>query len=200
MEQNNVVPKKPMLDSKELQALENITNMDSNILEYGAGGSTFFLAKRCKQLVTVESDKNFLSAISRSNQGTSNIIYLHGDIGRTKSFGQPLRIFRWKNVQKYPSYPLSPWSSEKCPRNYSGIFIDGRFRVSCALATLIFNKEGDYQILIDDYFTRPEYSVVEQLIEKPIRHGNAALFHVYRNRIDFKLARELFDMYKYDFN
>jgi hypothetical protein len=193
------IPTSPMLGSSEIEAISKISSPNKDFLEYGAGGSTAYIAAQSRSLTTVESDAKFLNAVIRKNQEYRNINFLHGDIGPTKSFGQPIILLRWKYQKKWPDYALLPWIADSCPRQYSSIFIDGRFRVACALVTLIHNPIEDYEILIDDYFLRTEYFVVEKILGSPTRVGNAALFSVRKSEIDLKEIEELLDSYKYDF-
>ena len=67
-----------------------------------------------------------------------------------------------KNINKWKSYVQAPW---KVIYNQTPdlIFIDGRFRVACALYSIIMMR--DYpktKILIDDYLNRPEYKIIEK--------------------------------------
>ena len=193
------VPSSPMLDLNEITAVTELCSLNGDFLEYGAGGSTAYIAVRSKSLTTVESDAKFLKAVRKKNHECQNINFLHGDIGPTRSFGQPITALGWKYQKLWLNYAILPWIAENCPRRYSSIFIDGRFRVACVLVTLLHNIEEEYKILIDDYYLRSEYKGVEVVLRNPTRVGNAALFRVKKSDINIEDTKELLNSYKYDF-
>jgi hypothetical protein len=193
------VPSEPMLGLNEIQAISKLSSFNGDFLEYGAGGSTAYIAVRSKTLTSVESDAKFLEAVIKETREYRNINFLYGNIGPTKSFGQPISLLSWKYRKNWPNYALSPWIADSCPRRYSSIFIDGRFRVACALVTLIHNAVEEYKILIDDYYLRSEYFGVEKILKNPTRVGNAALFSVKKSELNVREIEELLDSYKYDF-
>jgi hypothetical protein len=193
------VPSQPMLGLDEIKAIARLSSPNGDFLEYGAGGSTAYIAVRSKSLTTIESDAKFLKAVIKENLEYGNINFLHGDIGPTKSFGQPISLLSWKYRKKWPNYALLPWIADSCPRRYSSIFIDGRFRVACVLVTLIHNAVEEYEILIDDYYLRSEYFGVEKILKNPARIGNAALFSVKKSELNSREIEELLDSYTYDF-
>lgn len=51
---------RPWITFPAARALENLLTPDSRVLEYGAGGSTLFFAKRVRTLVTIEHDREWL--------------------------------------------------------------------------------------------------------------------------------------------
>jgi hypothetical protein len=89
------------------------------------------------------------------------------DIGRTGEWGKPLDR---ANVDNWPNYFLTPWqrllSRNELP---DLIYIDGRFRVACALHSLlmlrlkkrrVFPKKT--KIMIHDFSGRPFYKKVTE--------------------------------------
>ena len=82
------------------------------------------------------------------------------------------RLNKWKN------YVRAPWEiiNDNKP---DLIFIDGRFRVACALYSIIQMK--DYpgnKILIDDYSYRPEYKIIEKYANFEGIKGRLGIFKV----------------------
>ena len=57
------------------------------------------------------------------------------------------------------------------------ILIDGRFRVACFLYSLIHSKK-DSIIIFDDYFDRPWYHIVEEVVCLNDKCGRQAFFKV----------------------
>jgi hypothetical protein len=51
------------------------------------------------------------------------------------------------------------------------VLIDGRFRVCCALTTLLKLKDRKFKLLFDDYMDRPHYNSVERFSRVKSTHG-----------------------------
>jgi len=76
------------------------------------------------------------------------------------------------------------------------VFIDGRYRVACALHVLPHLKEGG-KIAIHDYMNRKEYHVIEEFYDRIENIDSAAIFVpkkdvvVRRGMLDKYLGEEL---------
>jgi hypothetical protein len=148
-------------------------------LEYGAGGST---VRACDVgvpiVISVESDRDWLISVERKlagRQSASQLIPLHIDLGPVKDWGFPVADTHWKN---YSNYPLRAW--EECIKRGLKpdlVLIDGRFRVACFMATLLFAEPG-CRILFDDYGDRPECATVERFVQPSAMVGRVAEFVV----------------------
>jgi hypothetical protein len=195
-----ICPSKPMLGTNEYKILKSLASDAARFIEYGSGGSTKFISEHTRELVTVESDKLFLAAVIYSNRNNGNTSFLHANIGPTKSFGQPIRVLKLIFKNKWSSYAVTPWNFLGEKSQVDAIFIDGRFRVHCFLQCLLLNSAEKYSILVDDYFKRSEYFVMEEASFTPERVGDAALFRISRADIDQRLILKLAERYKHDFN
>lgn len=193
-------PDQPMLGEAEYKTLKLIAGESKRFIEYGSGGSTKFISENTRELITVESDRVFLDAVIETNRNNSNITFLYADLGPTVSFGQPIRSLKPIFKNRWSSYAKTPWSFLQENSVVDSIFIDGRFRVHCFLESLLCNHAENYSILVDDYFKRSEYFVVEEVAASPERIGDAALFRIARSEIDQKLVLNLVERYKCDFN
>ena len=96
-----------------------------------------------------------------------------------------------KNIKEYLLYP---WQHEHKP---DFVLIDGRFRVACFLTSLKLCNVGT-NIIFDDYFVRPHYHIVEEII-KPIKSfGRQALFEVNNlENLDKNLINKLLEKFEY---
>lgn len=147
-------------------------------LEYGCGGSTRYAAcdARVDRIVSVDTDLTWIQRVSESLAGTSSQIEMvHFDVGPVGEWGRPTGATR---TFAYPQYMTAPWrAARRREWEPDTVLIDGRFRVSAFLYSLIAAKPGTV-ILWDDYNNRSGYSVVEALIKPVKRSGRMARFEV----------------------
>lgn len=147
------------------------------ILEYGSGGSTWLAGMQPEKFVmSVESDRAFaLSLQSRVDVAglPSPVIIHHADIGPTGDWGRAIDDREWRS---YYNYPFSIWE-EPYFRDPDVIFIDGRFRAACLVAAVIKTKKP-ITVLFDDYYTRPAYRAVEEVIKPRQKVGRMAEFRL----------------------
>jgi hypothetical protein len=171
------------------------------VLEFGSGGSTFLFSENAMFTTSVESDKYFLKLIRKAllNKVQEKNTYLYwASIGPTKSYGQPLwslqRFFR----HRYVNYYNKIFQKSENSRKAQIVFIDGRFRVACAMSSLL-NIKQDFKIIVDDYFDRPEYSEIENVLGKPlILVGNTAIFEVKIESVNLDLVEKILKQYSFD--
>ncbi|WP_052832992.1 hypothetical protein [Bradyrhizobium sp. LTSP885] len=156
-------------------------------LEYGSGGSTIMAAKHVARLVSVEPDAIFARTVQAALPKTdAEISILTPQIGATRDWGYPIfdhptpaRIARWKSL------PQAPWKVlTEIP---DLILVDGRFRIACALESLL-RIDTATRLLVDDYAGR-DYRVIEQFAELVAMHGRMAEFRKRRD-FDSQLCRD----------
>ncbi len=172
------------LPHHEAEALRLAYQEASVILEYGSGGSTILASKMPgKNVVSVESDWNWAESIkdwlatNPTANGTS-VEILWTDIGPTENWGHPVSDEGWRN---YSSYPLGVWS-RKGFIHPDVVFVDGRFRVGCALATA-FNITRPVTLLFDDYTNRKWMQKTEEFLGQPEIIGRLGVFEVHPIKI-----------------
>ena len=194
------IPPNSMSGNELGQALlELCTN--KNVLEFGSGGSTLLIGKVAKRLISIESDRKFARNISNLSESMDlhNTEIIYANIGPVKSFGQPIEFFAFFYRKKYQCYTdifyNNPIGNEQLA---NVVFIDGRFRVWCAIES-IRNLRNDFLIIFDDYLSRSEYQSLRCVLGDPYRVvGDAAFFVVKADSIkNTELAT--FEEYRYDF-
>lgn len=185
------VPDSPHMPEKSVQRLGRLMMEATCYLEYGSGGTTLKAADiGVPVIVSVESDPDWLDAVDdkiKKKSTRSETILLHSDIGPTREWGLPVDDAGWKN---YPAYALDAWAQCRGRGLQPDlILIDGRFRVACCLATLLFAKPGA-RILFDDYLDRPDLMAVERFVKPEGTFDRVAEFVVPDNlpRDDIWLA------------
>ena len=124
-------------------------------VEYGCGSSTLFALKKAARVVSVESDLAWLRAVQTrvAMTGASDRFEPIGvNIGLTKELGYPVigapsrrRVARWSR------YPKAPWTPGRGPVDL--VLIEGRFRVACALQSIL-STSSETLIVLDDYFLK----------------------------------------------
>jgi hypothetical protein len=167
------------------------------ILEYGSGGSTLFAAERGKTIVSVESDPEWLAKLmaeadTRALPGT--ILPLGAEIGTTIEWGYPENEARWRD---WPEYAMLPWRTcERRKLEPDLVFIDGRFRVGCFIASCVFCSRPT-RLLFDDFGEREHYHIVKDLFEPvEIVDNRLAIFEITPGRVP---PRFLLENYRYLF-
>jgi hypothetical protein len=157
---------KPHLTTCEFQFFNNVLAGRKRILEFGSGGSTLKLLKLDRVVYSVESNPAFHGMMNKILKiklynKIGKLIYRYINIGRTDTWGRPMgeeKKMLWKN------YVSEIWNEiHNTNDKLDLIYIDGRFRVSCALFTLMKQEDccqKGYIVLIHDFWVRPEYHVL----------------------------------------
>jgi hypothetical protein len=173
------IPVMPHMEKEGIALLETRLREAMVYLEYGAGGSTMLAAELgVKYIHSIDSDHGYLDAVQRrvsECQPAATVTGYYVDIGPTKEWGQPTNS---GYANRWPNYCVAAWDVLLLQnRRPDLILIDGRFRVACFLASLVFAKPGTV-ILFDDYFDRPYYHVVEKYLQPSAKAGRMAEFVV----------------------
>lgn len=152
-------------------------------LEYGGGGSTILASQFVDCLVSADSDKYFVKAI-RKKLGKANrpqlvIDLLHCDIGITGVWGIPVfPLLSEGRLHLWEAYAKRPWDllAERGIQPDT-ILIDGRFRVACALVSLLnISDRENTTLILDDYTERDCYKTVEDFADLIAIKGRMAIF------------------------
>jgi hypothetical protein len=149
-----------------------------SFLEYGSGRSTIQAAEKGLVSFSVETDWGyFLEVIEKLEPYllARQVWIFYCDIGPVKAWGYPSSDVA---NPKFLRYSLFPWvQAGRMEINPELILIDGRFRVGSFLTSYQRAIPGTI-ILFNDYYSRPEYHIVER-IEPPFsQFGDLAVFCV----------------------
>lgn len=176
------LPTAPRMPEQAIERLRQLLKKSSCYLEYGAGGSTVLANSLGVPVsISVESDSAWLDVLRREMAVTppAERIFLHADIGPTGEWGHPFSEDMWRS---WHNYPLLGW--KECRARFLSpdlVLIDGRFRMACFYATLIFARAGT-TILFDDYVDRAFYHDVERSLRPISTHARMAEFQVPANQ------------------
>ena len=135
---------------------------EMEVLEWGSGTSTIAIAKRVKNLVTIEHSNDYFNLLQDKIFGKfHNIRSFYIKQNSKESSGHD---GTYENYNDYINFPKA------LNKKFDLIFIDGRARVECAKIAVSLLKENGV-ILIHDYRNpnpvcdRKEYHEVEQFLD-----------------------------------
>ena len=169
---NPLDDERPWITFRAIQWLRSYLQPEMRVFEYGAGGSTLFLAKRVRELVSVEHDESFHSVVAHrlAKQGVHNCRLVlcrperrspkpEADVAYgTASFTsfQPRHAGEWfeKYVKVIDEYPDG---------YFDLVVIDGRARASCVRRAVRKIKPGGALLL--DNSERPAYAAARRLLD-----------------------------------
>jgi len=181
----------------ELNLLKKQMQESTNYLEFGAGASTKIAVtlKNIKIIDSVESDKSFVTKNLLGNQNITQAInenrltFHFIDIGPFEKWSYPTD---YSNKHLWPNYSLGIYNRK---RDYDLVLVDGRFRVSCILNSIL-NTPDDSKILAHDFWNRPYYFAVLEFLEIVEKAGTLGLFEKKPNYNKLKI-QELIATYQY---
>jgi hypothetical protein len=194
----------PHLDLPERERFYAELKPCTTYLEYGSGGSTLAALSTVPNVISVENDRAFYRAVTREARSLGRAQYfpIFVDTGRTSEWGlptaqrlTPLRIQRWRR------YVKAPWIViERNNLFPQFIFVDGRFRVACALESLLrLPGTSDCHILLDDFQQyEGAYFPIFEFVDDMERLGRAVIFRRARN-LDEARCRVVLERYYGDF-
>ena len=196
----------PMMSTLEYSFLVNIFTAkgieNSVVLEWGSGGSTNYIAWYAKLVFTIEHsrkrcDEMLLLNSTRCNLKRNKLILICFNYTDTKRYGAFINETKvlQKSYRRYVEIgnELFLYDNREKP---DIIFIDGRFRVACALQGVILLRhravsDSSGFILIHDYTHRSQYHILEKYLIK-VRSVETLTLLILRNNIDWnQLAIEL---------
>ena len=182
------------LTDKERAFLINNVKDSQRYIEFGAGGSTFLLLSSTDipEIISVESDGDWLNELRKypiiSDNENKRLKFLHIDIGQTGRWGYPLEKDKKELFPRYSSKVF-----ESC-EGFDAVFIDGRFRVACALQTAL-HCNSKTVVLMHDFPNRREYYCILEFFELMEQVDKMVLLKV--KGLSKKKVRGLYEHYKY---
>lgn len=185
----------------ENNAFREKLKRSKSYLEFGSGSSTILADHLKISGLAIEGDKFFLKKISSLlSENTMKLMWK--DIGPVTYFSDPyFNIFNSnKNkrkflFKKYSDFPKNEFEKKELP---DLVLVDGKFRVACALKTLLEFKRQNHEvwtIVIDDYKDRKQYHVVEQFFKESNLKGEMIFLKGF-NDFNEKYLEEVINNYE----
>ncbi len=187
-----------LTDKEKIFLIDNTKNCKS-YLEYGSGGSTFLILLKTQiaNITSVESDKNWIKylrnwKIIKNSEKEQRLNFILVNIGKTRDWGRPIEVEKKRHL--FPNYSKAPFFNKN---KFDLIFIDGRFRVACALQAIL-NCSMDTKIIMHDFTIRPEYKCILEFLEIVESVDTMVLFKIKEN-YDKEKILNLYEKYKFLF-
>jgi len=187
-----MTPTKPAMLDTEIEVFEKHYSSASKIIEYGAGGSTYFAASATPaNVVSIEADPDWI-AILRENpvvqlaEEEKRLELVHVDIGPVGRWSYPVDDSRKDN---WPMYSKAPWQCAKVVPDL--VFVDGRFRRACIMKSILETVPGT-TIMVHDFWNRDYYHDVLPFLEWLESKDTLAVFRR-PDTIDATKARALLE-------
>jgi predicted O-methyltransferase YrrM len=142
----------PLITSEAKKWLDSNLEKDMRIFEWGSGGSTLYFAKKVKQVVSVEHDKEWYEKIRNiiKEDKFKNIDYYFKE--PVKPFINFFNKYKCVTFEKYKGLIFKRYVNiiSKFPNHFFDlIFIDGRARNDCIKKCLKKLKKDGF-IILDD--------------------------------------------------
>ena len=176
----------PRMSPAEIELFLSHVRAARSYLEFGAGGSTLLAVDAVAGHVTsVESDRDWIAKLRAespiaSAEAQGRLHFFHADIGPTGDWGAPKDD---TGLRRWAKYYSRPWTARE--NDYDFVFIDGRFRVACALMTAVVARPG-VTVGIHDYGGRMKYHVVGRYYDT-VREADSLVILRRRPAIDMPM-------------
>lgn len=155
----------PWMPQEEIEWLDKFLNKEMIVFEYGSGGSTLYVARKAKEIVSVEYQLQwYLSvkvALIKNRLRNCKLILARptrvNSLGRDYASSDP--VLKGFSFQKFVT------AIDEHPReSFDLVIVDGRARNTCILHALPKVKKGGF-IFLDDS-GRQEYNLGKSLLNK----------------------------------
>jgi hypothetical protein len=168
----------PHMDEEGLSFFKGALKNSKCYLEFGCGGSTVYASNQenIQHIISIDTDLRWVTKIQEETANCNTNLYLdHLDLGEVGDWGTPINKTQCRDFYKYSVFPWKRAAELKIMPDT--VLIDGRFRVSCFLYSLLAARVGT-TVIFDDYFDRPYYFVVEKFCKIEYRAGRAGVFKI----------------------
>lgn len=163
---------KPHMTDAEFALLSKRMDGAQSMLEYGCGGSTVLAGFHgIAKIVSVDSDQEWLDKVVEAPElAGANFLPIHVDIGPTGPWGFPTDK---GHAAKWPNYYKSPWAHFSDAPDL--VLIDGRFRVACALYSIL-SCTPNTTYVIHDFWNREYYHAILEFLDCIERADSLGVF------------------------
>ncbi|CEM37783.1 unnamed protein product [Vitrella brassicaformis CCMP3155] len=165
------LPMKVWMPRDERRMMERVLTPDAVALEWGSGGSTFFISTRVKTLYSVENAAAWCDEMEkegghamRTLEKAGRLVYICSNrYTPTKRLGYPedkpkeaVKAFRAPYIEA-----MDTIHTFRNVTNYDVVLLDGRYRLACLLHTLKYTDTSSKLLLHD--FERFKSKIAKRL-------------------------------------
>lgn len=175
----------------EIGKFKEYLRESTNVFEFGCGGSTVLIShlKNIKTLHSVDSDLNWINKVKEEVK--ENVVFHFVNIGELTAWGHP------KDESQKSKWPKYSNVLKDLPDYFPDlVFVDGRFRVACALKSIEKMKKESY-LIVHDYHPSRNYSVIEKWFNKIDSVDTLRVFKKKEN-IDTQEVQKILKQYEHD--
>jgi len=188
-----------IMSPSEKKLFDKTIRNSKNYMEFGMGGSTFrVLQKSNANVYSIDSSTDWISLMReykqiRKMEKERRLSLFHVDIGPTKEWGRPVGDDNKEKFPNYSSYIFNLINKD----TIDTVLIDGRFRVACALKTILkCHQNMNFQIIIHDFWNREQYHVLLKYFDEIDKVESLGVFKI-KNNINLNSIKEEYELYKY---
>ncbi|MEZ5714393.1 MAG: hypothetical protein R3D85_03995 [Paracoccaceae bacterium] len=157
---------KPCMSQNEAAMYREYVGRAKMVLEFGIGGSTGIAAEvPGVKLIGIDSHPDWIArckldprvaVLEREKRLDLKLV----DIGTVGDWGMPTDP---TSLRKWPTYSMGIWNQLN-GRQPDFVFVDGRFRLSCALQTVLNLPQANY-LVMHDFWSRDFYHPILEFVE-----------------------------------
>ena len=142
-------PDSPWMTPESIKLMDQLINPNDIGLEYGSGRSTFWFAKRCKHLTSVEHNEKWFGIV---NKKISMLKNLNVDYSLQGLNDDPLKSTYFKTINNFDNESLD------------FIIVDGKYRDILSLKAIEKLKKGGLLILDNaERYLPNDYKIFETM-------------------------------------
>lgn len=189
------------MTSDEITLFDETIKKSRYYLEFGLGGSTIrTLLKSNAMVFSVDSSSEWIDELREYSyirmMENQRLKLFHVNIGPIRKWGHP--VDKGINKEKFPYYSGYVFDQIKNVK-LDTVLIDGRFRVACALKTIMeYSNKGNILLLIHNFWNRyHKYHVLLNYLVEVNRADKLSLFSIKKN-VDLDSVKNNYEIYKYD--
>lgn len=149
---------RPLMAEAEQNCLQRHLDRSHGYVEFGSGGSTLLAVRSPVAAIhSVESSPQWIDLLrshpeiaAAERRGRLRLCPV--DIGAVGEYGHPVEL---DDAYRWPAYYRDVWDLAD-PSWTDLVLVDGRFRVACALSSLMRCRDS-LTLIVHDFWNRPQY-------------------------------------------
>lgn len=156
-----MIGKRPGLSKEAIPWLDSILHTGMNVLEYGSGDGSAWIARRVGRLISIESSPWWYKRVCSHLEGIKG----RHEVCLALPEERGEELYRSQDGKFYTSYAKlgRKKAQQELGSSVNLVMIDGRGRMGCVHEALAVLKRGGYLVLDDA--DRPRYAAIDQKVK-----------------------------------